>query len=238
MRLSLHVLFFLSAAHLFAQETIEGESAKLPPPMIQSDSLYREDQFYVAFTYNRLLNKPAGISQNKFSAGFNAGFLRDMPINKRRTWAIAAGLGVSYNKYFHNLVVSKIDDVPQYNIVVSGTQYEKNKFEQILIDVPLELRWRTSTPESHKFWRIYSGVKFSYVAMGRSKYVDDTYDIEVTKNDDLSRIQVGAYLVWGYNTWNFYGYYGLTPFFQSSAKINNGTVGLNPLHLGLMFYIL
>ncbi len=239
MRYWISVLFVLLAANLFAQDDNENEKNKpLPPPMINVDSLYREDQFYMAFSYNRLLNKPAGISQSKFSSGFTGGFLRDMPINKRRTYAIAIGLGVSYNKYFQDLVISKVDEVPQYTIIVSGTQYEKNKYEQLLIDVPLEFRWRTSTPESHKFWRIYSGVKFSYVAMGRAKYVDSNYDITVTKNDHLNRIQVGAYLVWGYNTWNFYGYYGLTPFFQSSAKINNGTVGLNPLHLGLMFYIL
>lgn len=236
MRLSLTVLLLLSLVRVSAQE--KEKPAPLPPPMIQSDSLYREDQFYVGFTYNRLLNKPAGISQNKFSAGFTGGFLRDMPINKRRTWAIAAGLGVSYNKYFQDLLISKVDGVPQYNIIPSGTQYEKNKFEQLLIDVPIEIRWRTSTPESHKFWRIYSGVKVSYVALGRSKYVDNTYDVEVSKNANVNKLQVGAFLVWGYNTWNFYGYYALTPIFDNEARLNNGSVGLNPLHLGLMFYIL
>lgn len=236
MRLSLYFLFLLSAFGVFAQEKEKQEP--LPPPMIQVDSLYREDQFYVGFTYNRLLNKPAGISQNKFSAGFTGGFLRDMPINKARTWAIAAGLGVSYNKYFQDLLISKADGVPQYSIITSGTQYDKNKYEQLLIDVPIEIRWRTSTPESHKFWRIYSGVKVSYVALGRSLYVDSTYDIEVSKNSNVNKVQVGAYLVWGYNTWNFYGYYGLTSMFDKNARINNGSVGLNPLHLGLMFYIL
>lgn len=250
MRFPLYVLFFLFSAAGFAQVDEEpGKFPKseaeqnvvkkqLPPPMINVDSLYREDQFYAGFTYNRLLNKPAGISQNKFSSGFTAGFLRDFPINTRRTWAVAVGLGASYNKYFQNLVVSKVDEKAQYNIIIPGTQYEKNKFEQVLVDVPLELRWRTSTPESHKFWRIYTGVKVSYVAFGRAKYVDGQYNIKVTNNQDLNKIQVGAYLVWGYNTWNFYGYYGLTPFFNSSALLNNRTVGLNPLHLGLMFYIL
>lgn len=250
MRFLLSILFFVFSMTVFAQVDEEpGKFPKsqaeqnvikktLPPPMINVDSLYREDQFYAGFTYNRLLNKPAGISQGKFSSGFSAGFLRDMPINKRRTWAVAVGLGASYNKYFQNLVVSKVGEDAQYNIIASGTPYEKNKFEQIMVDLPIELRWRTSTPESHKFWRIYTGVKVSYVAFGRSKYVDSQYNIKVTNNDDLNKIQVGAYLVWGYNTWNFYGYYGLTPFFQSSALLNNRSVGLNPIHLGLMFYIL
>jgi hypothetical protein len=37
--------------------------------------LYREDQFYFGFTYNTL-QKPAGVSQDKFSAGFQAVFER------------------------------------------------------------------------------------------------------------------------------------------------------------------
>lgn len=206
--------------------------------MIAVDSLYREDQFYVGFTYNLLLDTPDGVSQNKFSSGFTGGFLRDMPINKKRTIAIATGLGVTYNKYFENLFISNVGQTAQYSIIASGTQYEKNKYDQILIDVPLEFRWRTSTPESHKFWRIYSGFRFSYLALGKSRYVDSNYNIQVTGNNDLNKIQVGAYLSWGYNTWNFYGYYGLTPLFKSSAKLNGQSVGMNSLNLGLMFYIL
>lgn len=221
-----------------AQEEPEAGPKSLPPPMINVDSLYREDQFYAGFTYNRLLNRPPGISQNKFSSGFTAGFLRDMPFNKTRTWAFATGIGVSYNKYFQNMVISKVDEIAQYDLVAPGVQYQKNKFEQVLIDVPLELRWRTSTPHSHKFWRIYSGVRVSYAAFSRSKYVDDNYNIKVADNKDFNRLQVGAYLVWGYNTWNFYGYYGITPFFNSSARLGDSPVELNPLHLGVMFYIL
>lgn len=237
MRLSFYLLFFLLAVKGFSQEKVV-EKTTLPPPMIEVDSLYREDQFYVGFTYNLLLDTPRDVSQNKFSAGFTGGFLRDMPINKKRTIAIATGLGVTYNKYFQDLVISKTDGVAQYSVIPSGTQYDKNKFDMILIDIPLEFRWRTSTPESHKFWRIYSGFKFSYIAQGKSIYIDDTYNIKVTNNDDLNKIQVGAYIAWGYNTWNFYGYYGLTPLYKSSAKLNNQSVGMNSLNLGLMFYIL
>lgn len=233
MRLSLSVLLLLLASKVFSQEI-----PTLPPPMIAVDSLYREDQFYVGFTYNLLLDIPKGVSQNKFSAGFTGGFLRDMPINKKRTVALATGLGITYNKYFQTLVVSSLDNVAQYEIVAPGTQYEKNKFEEILIDLPLQFRWRNSTAESHKFWRIYAGFKLSYVALGRSKYVDSGYDITVTDNADLNKLRVGAFLVWGYNTWNFYGYYGLTPIYKSSAQLNNQSVGMNALHVGLMFYIL
>lgn len=206
--------------------------------MIERDSLYREDQFYVGFSYNLLVNRPTGISQNKFSSGFTGGFLRDMPINLKRNRAFAVGLGVSYNKYFQNLIVYKINEEPAYKPVTPGANYSKNKIDQIFVDVPIEYRWRTSTPDSHKFWRIYTGVKLSYLVASKSRYVDANYNIKVTKNPDFNKIQAGVYLACGYNTWNVFTYYGVTPLFKSAAKVNNENVGLNTLNFGLMFYIL
>lgn len=206
--------------------------------MIAVDSLYREDQFYLGFSYNILLDRPEGIRQNKFSSGFTGGFLRDIPINKKRTLAIATGLGVSYFKYFQNMVVAKSNDVAVYNPATPGVDYRKNKFDQIFIDIPIEFRWRNSTPESHKFWRLYSGVKFSYNVANSSRYTDNQYDIKVTQNDDFNKLQAGPYVAFGYNTWNFYGYYGLIPILKTRAKVNNDTVSFHTLNLGVMFYIL
>ena len=55
-----------------------GQNAALDT--ISVDDKYREDQFYVAITYNLLGNKPNDVSQNGFSSGFHIGFIRDMPI--------------------------------------------------------------------------------------------------------------------------------------------------------------
>ena len=55
------------------------------------DSLYREDQFYFNITNNTIRNSPEGFKQNRFSLGLATGFLRDMPINKKRNFSIAAG---------------------------------------------------------------------------------------------------------------------------------------------------
>ncbi|WP_298221259.1 porin family protein [Flavobacterium sp.] len=224
---------FLISLHGFSQET------KLPAPMIAIDSLYREDQFYFTFTYNTLVNAPTGVSQKKFSSGFKMGFLRDFPINKQRNKAIAPGIGLSYSKYFQNLFITESDGNVVYGTTVLGGSYSKNKFEQVSLDFPIEFRWRTSGPESHKFWRVYTGFQFSYLLFNKSVYIDDLYEVRIKNNKDFNKIQAGVYIAAGHNSWNLYAYYGLIPIFKSSAKVDNGEkVGLNALHFGLMFYIL
>ena len=233
MRLFLSYFLFLLVLPVFSQENTSTEIA----PKAKVDSLYREDQFYFGFTLNTLQNKPVGLTQDKFSSGFSAGFLRDFPINKNRTFAIAPGLGFSYNNYNQNLKIEELNQVPIYTVIDPDTSYNINRFTQFLVDVPIEFRWRTSTYESHKFWRIYGGFKMSYLLYDKSVYEDDLGKIVVTNNKDFNKFQYGAYLSAGYNTINVYVYYGLNSLFQS-AKTNTESIDMNSFNVGIMFYIL
>jgi Outer membrane protein beta-barrel domain len=225
-------LLFLNFTLVFSQET------KLPFPMIAVDSLYREDQFYFTFTYNSLLNAPNGITTNKFSPGFKVGFLRDMPLNKQRNVSIAPGFGLSYSNYFQSLFILKDNGSIVYSTNSIANSYRKNKFEQLMVNFPVELRWRTSVPETHKFWRIYSGLQFSYLIYSKSVYEDAISSISISNNKDFNKFQLGVYLAVGYNTWNFYSYYGLTPIFSSAAQLNDERIKMHAIHFGMMFYIL
>ena len=232
MKFFFKIVFFLSFFIGFSQEV------KYPPPMIAVDSLYREDQFFIGFTYNSLFSAPKYVSQDKFSAGFIGGVLRDLPINKTRTVAIAPGLGLSYNKSFQNLAITTADQGYNYSVIPSNVNYSKNKLEVMYIDVPIEFRWRNSTPETTKFWRIYAGVKFSYLLF--DKYVNETNGVKttITNNRDINKFQFSPTLAVGYNTWNVYACYGVIPIFKDTAQINGQPVGFNILNLGLIFYIL
>lgn len=218
---------------VFSQEKaiLEGASK------VKIDSLYREDQFYFGFTYNTLTNKPEGLSQSKLSTGFSLGFLRDMPINKKRTCAIASGIGFSYNNYNQNLAIYKTDQASTYSVIDPETTFSKSKFSQLLVEVPLEFRWRTSTYESHKFWRIYGGFKLSYLIYDRSIFEDAQGKIIVTNNGDFNKLLYGAYISAGYNTINVYAYYGLNSLFKS-AKIEQQPIAMKSLNIGIIFYIL
>ena len=228
MRNLINCFIFLSFFSGFSQSVPDFEAV---------DSLYREDQFYIGVTYNTLQNRPIGVTQNNFTPSFSIGILRDMPINKARSKAIAAGLGYSLNSYNQNLLISENNGNRQYSVIQDGTLFDKNKLTLHSIDIPIEYRWRTSVPETHKFWRIYSGLKLSYLFNTQSNYEDSQTSYAVTGNPDINKFQYGTYLSVGYNTVNFNIYYGLNPIFKS-AELNGRAIEMNTLNFGFMFYIL
>jgi hypothetical protein len=232
MRLFLKIFLLFTFYNVFSQN-IEVENST----NIKIDSLYREDQFYFSFTLNTLQNKPKGLSQDKFSSGFSTGFLRDIPVNKKRTVAIAPGIGLSYNNYIQNLKITELNQVPVYSIIESDVTYNKNRFSQLLVEVPIEFRWRSSTFESHKFWRIYSGFKMGYLLYDKSIFEDADGKIAVNNNKDFNKFQYGTYISVGYNSINVFAYYGLNTLFKS-AKTTTETIDMNTLNVGIMFYIL
>jgi hypothetical protein len=232
MRFFIVLFVFFSGGLIFAQDFTNNEEK----PKVKVDSLYREDQFYFGITYNNLVSSPEGFSKDKISSGFTSGFLRDMPVNKNRTYAIALGLGFTYNKYRNNFGVSGTNQQPNYAILVDGT-YNANRLSTFTIDMPLELRWRSSTFESTKFWRIYTGFKLSYLVNDRYVYRAPLADITVKNNKDLNKLGYGIYVASGYNTFNVYIHYGLNSLFKS-GQVGSEKVQLRSFNLGLLFYIL
>lgn len=216
--------FILAPFFMFSQQ----ENIK------EVDSLYREDQMYVALSLNLVQNRPSSFSQHALSSGVAFGFLRDMPINEKRTWAIAPGLGYSYNNLKNNIKVDNSTAVTSYTI---DDSFDKNKLVLHQLELPIEIRWRNSTFDSHKFWRIYTGFKITYLFASKSEYKSPTESIIYRNNTDLSKIKYGAYLSVGNNTGNVYAYYALSPLFKD-VKIDNRDLNLSSFNIGLVFYIL
>ncbi|WP_400075155.1 porin family protein [Winogradskyella sp. R77965] len=201
---------------------------------------YREDQFYAAVTYNLLNNKPKEVSQSGFSSGFHFGYIRDMPINERRNFAIGLGIGISTNSYNQkNLFIEEINDDISLSIINEDDfNVSKNKFTTYLVEVPFEVRWRTSTATDYNFWRIYTGFKVGYLLYNSSKFKSEEGNSSLTNINGFNRIQYGLTLSAGYGTWNFQVYYGLNTIFEDNIKLEDEAINLKSLKIGLMFYIL
>jgi hypothetical protein len=234
MRILLGCFLFLSVSNGFCQV----EPFSIDTLHIKVDSLYREDQFYAGINYNSLVTKPAGVSQNKISFGFSAGFLRDMPLNKNRTFAIASGIGFTFNNFIQNMAIAGSGKNAVYGAIPSNVDYNKNRFEQWRVEVPIELRWRTSTPQEYQFFRIYGGFKISYLLSDKSVFDDGIRKIVIKNNKDFEDLLYGVYLSIGYSSFNLQVYYGLNTLFKTTAQIDSVPVKMDLLSIGVVFYIL
>lgn len=231
--LHFYILLFFSVTAL-AQDT----DALKKSDSIVPDPHYREDQFYASISYDLINQKPKGYSQYSVPVGLAFGFLRDFPVNKARNKAIAIGLGYSYSNIKHNFVVQEAAGKTNYSII-SKSEFDKNKLVLHYLEVPLEFRWRTSDSVSHQFWRIYTGMKLGYLIYGKAQYEPTANSsLKVTGDPNLNKVMGGVYIAAGYNTWNFYAYYGFTPLYDNAFMESGAKINMHPIKLGLMFYIL
>lgn len=226
-------LFLAVPSTAFAQEENSKDSIV--------DPRYREDQFYASVTYNLIGSAPTGVSLNGVSGGISFGFLRDMPINEQRNVAIAIGGGVSFDQFGQNLFIGEDENEKTIfraldeNVV----NFDTNRFSVATVELPLEFRWRTSTQNNFKFWRIYGGLRAGYAYWYRAYFKQPGNEVSQTDIPEFQRFRLGATLSFGYGTFNFYAYYSINPFFKDATTIDTSEeVNMRTLKLGINFYIL
>lgn len=227
----LYVFFAILSWQNFAQNTVTVDS---------TDSKYREDQFYIGATYNLLTSVPNGVGTQGLSGGIHFGFLRDIPINKRRTVAIAVGLGLGFNLHGQLLFIGETPDGETIFTVLNDSKvdFTANRFSLSTVEVPLEFRWRSSTPESYRFWRIYAGFKVGYAYWYKSTFEQPGNVVTQTNIPEFQKIRLNASLTFGYNSFNFMASYSLNPFFKGALTTDGQEVNFRTIQLGMVFYLL
>ena len=208
------------------------------------DDNYREDQIYFGVFYNSLINGPSDFNQNKFSSSISLGFIRDIPLNKERNFGLGLGLGLSTSRYHNNLNISVDSNNLEYLTIQDSDTFNKNKWALNEIEFPFEIRWRTSTLENYKFWRIYFGIKTSYIFSSKSVYESNANEVSgLIRNEKIrdlpfNKFQTGFTLNAGNNTWNLGLYLGLQPLFRDNFVENNQMIkNIKQFKVGLVFYI-
>ena len=229
-RYAVYLLFLFFYSLTLAQELI---------PQSKDDLCYREDQFYIGVSYNVFAFTPSGMNPEGISAGFQFGFLRDFPINKRRNLAIAIGAGFSYDQFGQNLFINENEKgATSFEILASNQDFLRNRLSLSVVEAPIEFRWRSSTPSNYKFWRVYAGFRLGYTVWNQSslKRFDET--VKIQNITELEKLRMGASLSLGYNKFNLFAYYSINPFFNEDAVTNDGQkVNFHGIKMGLIFYI-
>lgn len=198
------------------------------------DEKYLEDQLYLSLNYAILTNKPAGLVQNGFSSGISLGFIKDIPINANRNLGFGLGLGYGFSSYIQNLKIDIANGVELFSL---AENYNSNKLNFSFVEIPIEFRWRTSTVEKYKFWRIYSGVKLAYVLASKSTYVTDIQTLAIKNITSIAKFRYGLTLSAGYSTWNINFYYSLSPLFKNTT-LNGKEVDSKEFKVGIIFYVM
>ena len=228
----MHRHLIILGSLLLCAQSIAQDS--IPEP----DLNYLEDQFYIGLTYNFILNRPEPVNQQNLSYGLQLGFIKDIPLNRERNTGLGIGLGYAFNSYYSNLQVVESGDSFQYRLLDRDLGAKRNKVETHLVELPLEIRFRNSTPSEYRFWRLYVGAKLGYVLGGRAKTVTEDFkdSFYVT---DIEKLRYGLMANFGYNTFNVHIYYALNNLFKDGLVLETGEdLRFTPLRIGLIFYIL
>ena len=219
-------LFFLFSL-LFLNQLSFSQSNK-------SKEDYREDQFFFGSSYFIQTQPIDEFKQNGFSGNFQFGFIRDFPLNDSSTKAIGIGFGYERNFFTSNIQPVESDSNIDYRIVVSRFLESKNKISFSSLVIPLEYRWRRSSIDQYKFWRIYSGFKFK---KNFPLYSNPSYGSEITI-EDVEDWTTSIYINAGYNTWNISLEYDLNPLLKNKKTTNGENLNISFFRLGLVFYLL
>ena len=195
---------------------------------------YREDQFYFGSSYFIQTETIKDFKQNGFSGNFQFGFIRDLPLNKNSTKALGIGLGYERNFFTSNIQPIETNGNIDYRIVVSRFLESKNKISFSSFVIPFEYRWRRSSIDEYKFWRIYSGFK---IKKNFPLYSNPSYGSEITI-DEIEDWTTSIYLNAGYNTWNISLEYDLNPILKNKKTSSGENLNISFFRLGLVFYIL
>lgn len=222
------LFFLLSLGFLFNVNSQEINDE------LKIDTKYLEDQFYAGLAYNYLANRPEGIIQRNFSYNLQFGFIKDIPLNQKRNFGLGLGVGYATNSYYSNLRASSINGEISYKI--PEEDFDRTKLETHAVEIPFEIRWRTSNAIDYRFWRVYVGGRLNYNFSRKSKFRAEGIK-DVFTNADISEFNYGMTLSFGYNTFNLHAYYALNPILEN-ATINGEAIKMHPLRIGLIFYIL
>jgi opacity protein-like surface antigen len=209
------------------------------------DKYYLEDQIYMTLSYNMLVNKNDSVNQGGFSNGFSVGYIRDIPFNKRRNFGVAVGLGYSIGHYYQNLDIKTYVNGAGDITRLDSRDFIRNKFTLSYIEMPFEIRFRTSTIESKNFFRSYVGFKVGYRLNAYSKKKTNYQQSAYYNHPDFNWWRYGLTLNLGYSKWNLHVFYSLSEIFKDGTTanpkdINNSLIPLNmnELNIGLVFYLI
>jgi hypothetical protein len=224
---------------LFAQEVVEdktnSEKAKEAVAAMKPKSTGSRDRLVVDLTFDQWLHDENGLKLKWHSRGFNTYFMYDIQLGKKKKlFSVAPGLGISTSSIFHNANVKDTVNGTTFNIDPTVTDnYKKNKFGLTYVDIPLELRFRSTPNAKNKSWKFALGFKAGVLidSKVKVKQEDANGNMKIYKEKrygDLNRFRYGATVRFGYGPFNFFGFYSIAKLFDKGMGPD-----ITPISMGI-----
>ena len=222
---------YLHIVSIFLMSTISAIAQK---DSLQIGDRYAEDQIYLTINYAQMYNQPETITNSSFSFGFSTGFIKDIILNKSGSFSFGLGVGYGYDFFNHQLKVEELNNSTVFSSAINTTS---NTYSAHNLEIPFEIRWRTSTAKDYDFWRIYAGIKLLYNLRNNFEFIENNAKFDYSNVSTYNNFQYGLTLSAGYDEFNMNLFYGLTPIF-SDGTLNGNSVDTKIIKFGLIFYIL
>ena len=104
------------------------------------------------------------------------------------------------------------------------------------VEIPLEFRWRNSTTNNYRFWRLYAGLVGHY-ALSAKQYTNSG-SLKSTVPLTPRNFRLAFRLNVGNNTWNLTYSYPIDSLFDFGKSTKDKTLNeIKTAKLGLIFYI-
>jgi hypothetical protein len=213
------IFIFLSASAQTADST--NNKLKETTAALKEKAGGSRDRIVVELTFDNWIHNEDSLKVKWYSRGFNAYFMYDIQLGKKKLFAVAPGLGIGTSSIFTNSkLVEGVDSLGGGTRMVERTDsYKKNKLGLTYLDIPVELRFRSKPNSKNKSFKVAVGFKAGFLLDGKTKVKQKDADgnMKVYKEkryDDLNRFRYGATFRIGYGPFSVIGYYSLAKIFE------------------------
>jgi hypothetical protein len=187
------------------------------------------DRLILEVNHTGWLNTPGNIKMSWKSLGFNVAMMFDKPIGKSN-FSIGYGIGL-YSHNFHSNAdfVTRYDSTKKFivtDILPKTNNYTINRFGQKILEIPLELRFRTKTISKFK---VMLGGKFGYVVHDFRKVFDDKGKSKNYDTQNVNYLRYGLVFRIGVEQICFTACYYFSDVFVKNRAVN----GITPYSFGI-----
>lgn len=230
------LFFFATSLQAFAQEETIETTVETTDDFIEFKKNINKskDRLVIDLSYDMLLNLPDSIKTSGFSRGFNAYFTYDIVLGKSK-FSVAPGIGIGNNNYFMNYEIDSDSIGTYFNKISDDIDVKKSKIALSYIDIPLELRFRSTPNKKGSSWKLAAGIKAGMMIQnkwkykGEDPYVEDGGSIKFKKYEieNINKFRYGVMMRGGYGMWNVFAYYSLSDVFNDKGP------SMTPLSFGI-----